>query len=116
LRALAILDQLGAAPAAAILRRGLRADGVQRVPRGARPATKRNPAGLTAREMDILRQLAGGHSNREIGQRLSISAKTVDHHVSAVLAKLEAGSRDEAVTRAIARGVIGKDGEVAAPT
>jgi len=115
LRALAILDQLGAAPAAAILRRGLRADGVQRIPRGARPATKRNPAGLTAREMDILRQLAGGLSNREIGRRLSISAKTVDHHVSAVLAKLEAGSRDEAVARAIARGVIGKDGEAAAP-
>lgn len=116
LRALAILDQLGAAPAAAILRRGLRADGVQRIPRGARPATKRNPAGLTAREMDILRQLAGGLSNREIGHRLSISAKTVDHHVSAVLAKLEAGSRDEAVARAIQRGFIGKDGEVAAPT
>ncbi|HEY7689110.1 MAG TPA: LuxR C-terminal-related transcriptional regulator, partial [Dongiaceae bacterium] len=115
MRALSILDRLGAAPAAALLRRDLRADGVQRIPRGARPATKRNPAGLTAREMDILRHLAGGLSNREIGQRLSISAKTVDHHVSAVLAKLDAGTREDAVARAIARGVIGQDGEAAAP-
>jgi DNA-binding CsgD family transcriptional regulator/Tfp pilus assembly protein PilF len=116
LRALAILDRLGAPATAAMLRRSLRADGVRHIPRGARPATKRNPAGLTVRELDILRQLAGGFSNREIGQRLSISAKTVDHHVSAVLAKLEAGSREEAVSRAIARGFIGEHGEVAAPT
>jgi DNA-binding CsgD family transcriptional regulator len=116
LRALAILDRLGAAATAGVLRRNLRAEGVRHIPRGARPATKRNPAGLTARELDILRQLAGGFSNREIGRRLNISAKTVDHHVSAVLSKLEAASRDEAVASAIARGFLGEYGEAAAPT
>jgi DNA-binding CsgD family transcriptional regulator len=106
LRSLAILDELGARPAAALVRRGLRADGVRQIPRGARPATKRNPAGLTARETEILRLLVDGLSNRRIAERLCISAKTVDHHVSAVLGKLGVQSREQAATRAIEGGLL----------
>jgi DNA-binding CsgD family transcriptional regulator len=115
LRSLAILDQLGAARVAALLRRGLRAEGVRQVPRGARPATRRNPAGLTAREMDILRLLVDGLSNRGIADQLHISAKTVDHHVSAVLAKLDVGSRKQAAAQAVNRGLLVQDGEAPAP-
>jgi DNA-binding CsgD family transcriptional regulator len=106
LRSLAILDQLGAARVAANLRRDLRAEGVRQIPRGARPATKRNPAGLTAREMDILRLLVDGLSNRRIAEQLCISAKTVDHHVSAVLAKLDVESREQAAARAVDGGLV----------
>lgn len=106
LRSLAILDQLGATRVAADLRRNLRAEGVRQIPRGARPATKRNPAGLTAREMDILRLLVDGLSNRRIAEQLCISAKTVDHHVSAVLAKLDVESREQAATRAVDGGLL----------
>jgi DNA-binding CsgD family transcriptional regulator/tetratricopeptide (TPR) repeat protein len=111
LRSLAILDQLGAARAAALLRRGLRAEGIRRVPRGARPATRRNPAGLTAREMDILKLLVDGLSNRGIADQLRISAKTVDHHVSAVLAKLDVPSREQAAAEAVTRGLLAQDRE-----
>jgi DNA-binding CsgD family transcriptional regulator len=114
LRSLAILDQLGAARAAALLRRGLRAEGVRRIPRGARPATRRNPAGLTTREMDILRLLVDGLSNRGIADQLRISAKTVDHHVSAVLAKLEVPCREEAAAQAVTRGLLAQHREAPA--
>jgi DNA-binding CsgD family transcriptional regulator len=106
LRSLTILDGLGARPAAARVRRGLRAEGVRQIPRGARPATRRNPAGLTAREVDILRLLVDGLSNRRIAERLCISAKTVDHHVSAVLGKLGVQSREEAASRAVEDGLL----------
>jgi DNA-binding CsgD family transcriptional regulator len=115
LRSLAILDQLGATRVAALLRRGLRAEGFRQIPRGARPATKRNPAGLTVREMDILRLLAHGLSNRRIAAHLCISAKTVDHHVSAVLAKLDVDSREQAAAQAIARGLLVQNGEAPTP-
>ncbi len=115
LRSLAILDELGARPAAALLRRSLRAQGVRQIPRGVRPATRRNPAGLTAREMEILKLLVDGLSNRCIAEQLCISTKTVDHHVSAVLAKLDVESREQAATLAISRGLLVQDGEASAP-
>ena len=52
-----------------------------------------NPAGLTSREVEILRLLGDGSTNAEIAQRLFISPKTVDHHVSALLSKLQVTSR-----------------------
>ena len=61
---------------------------------------------LTPREMDVLRLLAEGLSNRKIGERLSINERTVKYHVAAILAKLEAANRTEAVMRAIERGLI----------
>jgi DNA-binding NarL/FixJ family response regulator len=61
---------------------------------------------LTPREMDVLRLLAQGLSNRKIGERLSINERTVKYHVAAILAKLEAANRTDAVMRAIERGLI----------
>jgi DNA-binding CsgD family transcriptional regulator len=104
--ALAILDQLGAAPAAQALRRQMRAGGVRAVPRGSRTSTRHNPLGLTLREAEILALLSNGLRNAAIARRLFVSTKTVDHHVSAILAKLGVPSRAAAV--AIARNPSGR--------
>jgi DNA-binding CsgD family transcriptional regulator/tetratricopeptide (TPR) repeat protein len=100
LEALAILDGLGAAPAVALVRRRLRGQGVTRLPRRPQPGTLANPAGLTDRQLEILRLVATGLSNAEIAQRLVVSPRTVDHHVSAILAKLGVPTRREAAARA----------------
>jgi DNA-binding CsgD family transcriptional regulator/tetratricopeptide (TPR) repeat protein len=100
LEALTILEGLGAKPAVAIVRRRLRALGVTRLPRRPQPGTLINPAGLTDRELEILRLLATGLSNAEIAQRLVVSPRTVDHHVSAILRKLGVPTRRDAAARA----------------
>lgn len=107
LKALEIFDRLGAAPAAAALRQSLRELGVRRVPRGPRAATLGNPHGLTGRELGVLDCLAGGFSNGQIGTMLHISPKTVDHHVSSILAKLAVKTRAEAAAQAVAQGLLG---------
>ena len=56
--------------------------------------------GLTDREVEVLRHLADGRSNKQIGQRLFISTKTVSVHVSNILAKLGVASRGEAAATA----------------
>jgi DNA-binding CsgD family transcriptional regulator/tetratricopeptide (TPR) repeat protein len=104
--ALGIFDRLGAGPAAERLRQALRASGVRSIPRGPRASTRQNAAGLTNRQLDVLALIADGLSNGEIADRLFISPKTVDHHVSAVLAKLDAGTRAEAASIAIHSGLI----------
>ena len=68
-----------------------------RLPRGPVPTTRSNPAGLTERQLDVLALLAKGLTNGEIAARLVVSTRTVDHHVSAVLAKLGVTTRREAV-------------------
>jgi DNA-binding CsgD family transcriptional regulator/tetratricopeptide (TPR) repeat protein len=98
--ALTILDQLGAAPAAQALRRQMRERGVRAVPRGSRTSTRGNPHGLTRREAEILTLLSEGLRNSAIARRLFVSTKTVDHHVSAILAKLGVPSRAEAIVMA----------------
>jgi len=98
--ALAIFEQLGASPAAQILRRKMRAKGVRRVPRGSRQSTRNHALGLTRREAEILALLSDGLRNSAIAKRLFVSTKTVDHHVSAILAKLGVPSRAEAVAMA----------------
>jgi DNA-binding NarL/FixJ family response regulator len=105
LEALSLLDGLGARQTAQRLRRQLRQRGNLRVPRGPTRATAANPAGLTDRQVEVLGLLAQGLSNPEIAARLSLSAKTVEHHVSALLAKLGAGSRREAAAAARRLGV-----------
>jgi DNA-binding CsgD family transcriptional regulator len=95
-RALEIFDDLGAEPAASIVRRRLREAGEVSVPRGPRRATRENAHGLTPRQADVLQLLGDGLTNREIAQRLFLSERTVDHHVSAVLTKLGVSSRSQA--------------------
>ena len=104
--ALEILDRLGATPAAAKLRRQLRRSGVQGVPRGPRKETSSHPAGLTRRQVEVLELVADGLTNASIADRLFVSPKTVDHHVSAILMKLGASSRTEAATIARDRGLV----------
>jgi DNA-binding CsgD family transcriptional regulator/tetratricopeptide (TPR) repeat protein len=101
LEALAIFEKLGATPAAEKLRHKLRATGVRGIPRGPRPSTQENPAGLTSRQMEVLSLMSEGCTNADIAERLFISSKTVDHHVSAILAKLDAHTRAEAVSLAL---------------
>jgi DNA-binding CsgD family transcriptional regulator len=113
-RALAELERLGARPAAQLASRRLREGGARRIPRGPRPSTRENPALLTRRQVEIARLLAAGLQNGEIAQRLYISPKTVDHHVSSVLAKLGVRSRTEAAREVIRLGL--QDGEAHAPT
>lgn len=98
--ALVIFEQLGARPMVERVRGLLRAAGIQTIPRGPRAATRQNPFGLTNRQMEILSLLAENLTNAEIAARLHISPKTVDHHVSAVLAKLEVTTREEAALTA----------------
>jgi DNA-binding CsgD family transcriptional regulator/tetratricopeptide (TPR) repeat protein len=105
------LQQLGARPAAAIVARRLRERGVRGVPRGPRPRTRENPAGLTSRELDVLALLAEGLRNAQIAQRLVVSEKTVDHHVSAVLRKLDVRTRGEAAAEAFRLGLTRHGGE-----
>ncbi|MFZ5672911.1 MAG: AAA family ATPase [Pseudomonadota bacterium] len=114
-QALEIFDRLGAAPAAQMLRQRMRDQGTRRIPRGPRPSTLSNPHGLTVREITILDCLAGGLSNALIGTRLHISSKTVDHHVSSILAKLQVKSRAEAAAAALAQGLVVQNREAAAP-
>ena len=94
--ALAIFERLGAQPMAEIVRQRLKAAGVQTIPRGPRATTRQNPFGLTNRQVEILALLTENLTNAEIAVRLHISPKTVDHHVSAVLAKLDVSSRETA--------------------
>ena len=95
--ALGELSRLGARPAASIVARRLRERGARDVPRGPRPSTRANPGGLSSREIDVLRLVAEGLRNADIAERLFLSRRTVDHHVSAILRKLEADTRGEAV-------------------
>ena len=104
--ALALFDRLGAKPAAQRLRRAMRERGLRGVPSGPRSARRDNPAGLTPRQSQVLDLLAEGLSNAEISERLNTSAKTVEHHVGAVLAALEAPSRLMAVQIARDRGIV----------
>jgi DNA-binding CsgD family transcriptional regulator/tetratricopeptide (TPR) repeat protein len=76
------------------------------VPRGPRPARRASPAGLTARETEVLQLLADGLSYAEVAERLVLSEKTVGHHVSSVLRKLGEPTRSRAVATAQRLGVI----------
>lgn len=102
-RALAIFLDVGSRPAASRVRTLLRTRGVQApLPRGPRSTTAAHPAGLTSREAEVLDLIADSLTNAEIADRLVLSRRTVDHHVSAVLTKLGVNSRAEAAKRAAA--------------
>ena len=103
--ALSAFTELGASAAARLTRQKLRALGVRSIPVGPRSATRGDPLGLTRREREVLEEICAGQSNAAIAAKLFISAKTVDHHVSAVLAKLGAPSRNAAAARAAELGL-----------
>ena len=106
-RAYDALQAPGARRAAAIVARKLRERGVRGVPRGPRPRTRANPGGLTARELEVLALLAKGLQNAAIAAQLVVSEKTVDHHVSAILRKLDVRTRGEAAAEAARPGLAG---------
>jgi DNA-binding CsgD family transcriptional regulator/tetratricopeptide (TPR) repeat protein len=99
-----LLD-MGANAAAAVAARHLRQRGARGLRRGPRPPTMQNPAGLTAREMEVLALIVEGQRNAEIASRLVISEKTAGHHVSSILSKLEVRGRAEAARKAVQLGL-----------
>jgi DNA-binding NarL/FixJ family response regulator/tetratricopeptide (TPR) repeat protein len=103
------LHRLGAQAAAAIVARRLRERGARGLRRGPRPATQRNPANLTSRQLEVLGLVAQGLRNAQIAQRLVLSEKTVDHHVSAILGKLGVHTRGQASAEAVRLGLTGHD-------
>jgi DNA-binding CsgD family transcriptional regulator/tetratricopeptide (TPR) repeat protein len=98
-RAIGLLDELGAPASAARARVALRRLGVP-VPLGPRRSTRANPAGLTCRELEVLRLLKTGASDAEIARQLVISVRTAGHHVSSILRKLDVPTRSRAAARA----------------
>jgi DNA-binding CsgD family transcriptional regulator len=105
LETLTELVALGAGPAAKLVRQTLRERGAT-VPRGPRQTTRANPAELTSRELDVLRLVAGGLRNVDVAEQLVLSTRTVDHHVSAILRKLEVKTRAEAAAAATRLGLL----------
>ncbi|MFJ8820879.1 ATP-binding protein [Streptomyces sp. NPDC102467] len=108
--ALHALDALGAQPLARLVRAELHALGARHVPRGPHATTRHNPAGLTSRQLQVVRLLVEGLTNTEIAGRLVVSVRTVDNHVRAVLEKLDAPTRRRAAARARELGLL-PDGE-----
>jgi DNA-binding CsgD family transcriptional regulator len=106
--ALAELERLGGQPLARVVRQALRTLGAS-VPRGPRASTRENPAELTAREVEVLGLVAEGLRNAEIAERLVLSQRTVDHHVSAILRKLGARTRGEATAEAARLGLLARE-------
>jgi DNA-binding CsgD family transcriptional regulator/tetratricopeptide (TPR) repeat protein len=103
--AIGIAQALGAAPLARYVAQRLRERGA-RVPRGPRKHTRSNRAGLTGRQLEVLTLLGEGLTNAEIADRLVVSPRTAEHHVAAVLQKLGAPSRRDAVRRAGELGLV----------
>ena len=71
------------------------------------PAAPAWPAGLTGREVEVLRLIAAGRSNRAIAQALFISPNTVLHHVSSIFTKTGVANRAEAAAYATRQGLTG---------
>ena len=99
--AIEIVHRLGAEAIYEKMKFQMRASGIKNIPRGIRKSTRSNPANLTERELDVLQLLKEGLQNKEIGARLFISPKTVDHHISSIFFKLDVNSRAKAVREAV---------------
>jgi ATP/maltotriose-dependent transcriptional regulator MalT len=104
--AIAIVHKLGADAVYEKMKQEMRASGIKKIPRGIRKTTQANPANLTERELDVLQLLKDGLQNKEIANKLFISPKTVDHHLSAIFFKLDVNSRSKAVKEAIHLDII----------
>jgi DNA-binding CsgD family transcriptional regulator len=104
-KALWTFTDLGASATARVTRQKMRRLAIRSIPAGPRAATREHPLGLTRREREVLDLICARHTNAEIAGKLFISVKTVDHHVSAVLAKLDAPTRRAAASRAAKLGL-----------
>jgi DNA-binding CsgD family transcriptional regulator len=105
-RAITIIHDLGADAVYEKLKMEMRSSGIRSIPRGMRKSTQSNPASLTDRELDVLQLLNQGMQNKEIAAALFISAKTVDHHISSILFKLDVNTRVKAVQEAVRLEII----------
>jgi DNA-binding NarL/FixJ family response regulator len=105
------LRRLEAKPAADFVAQRLRELGA-RVSRGPRPSTRENPANLTARELEVLTLVAQGLRNADVAKQLFLSEKTVGHHVSAILRKLDVRTRGEAGAEGARLGILLQDGPI----
>jgi DNA-binding CsgD family transcriptional regulator len=105
-KALSMMQQLGANAVCEKFKMEMRSSGMKKIPRGLRESTKVNPAQLTNRELDVLLLLKNGIQNKEIAEKLFISPKTVDHHISSILFKLDVNSRSKAVREATRLGIL----------
>ena len=105
-KAIVLVQNLGAVAVYEKMKQEMRNLGIKNIPRGIRNSTRSNAAFLTGREIDVLQLLKGEMQNKEIAAQLYISAKTVDHHVSNILFKLDADSRSKAVTQAVRMGIL----------
>lgn len=103
-RSVELLNEMGAAAVVRKLLCDWQERGLKVAHQPPRRARRDHPSGLTRRQLDVLSTLNEGLSNAEIAEKLFISAKTVDHHVSAILAQIGVGSRGEAAALARARG------------
>ena len=103
---LQLLGDLGAIATVNMFKSKLKMRGIRNIPRGPRESTLNNPGQLTDRQIEILSLLRDGLQNKEIADRLFISPKTVDHHISAILSKLAVGSRAKAVLEAQKLGIL----------
>lgn len=101
-----ILKALGADGVYEKAKMELKAKGVRVIPTGPRESTRNNPAQLTTRQVEVLMLLQQGLQNSEIAEKLFLSAKTIDHHISAILSKLEVNSRGKAVLKAKELGLL----------
>ncbi len=95
-RAIELFDEIGAFPAAQKMRGWAREAGVKGVPRGPNKLRKESEFGITPKELEVLHLLVRGKTNSQISDELFRSAKTVEHHVSSLLAKLNAKNRTDA--------------------
>ena len=72
---------------------------------GAKLAERMNKPELSARELGVIKLMAKGNNNREIGEKLSITEGTVKFHVNNILSKLQVNDRTQAVITALKRGI-----------
>jgi len=104
--ALEIFERLGARPAAEKLKQKMRSLGIRGIPRGPRLSTRENPYGLTGREMEVLSCLVEGATNNAIAKKLTLSTRTVEHHITSILQKMDVRSRNEAITLTLKTNLI----------
>ncbi len=104
--AISLIHGLGANAIYEKMKLLMKSSGIKSIPRGLRKSTMANAALLTERELDVLRLLQGGMQNKDIASKLFISAKTVDHHISSILFKLDVNSRVKAVQEALRQGIL----------